>query len=106
MPRGVAIRRAPAEPRLTAYTPDDTDETVWCWGANDSGRLGDGTLTARSSPVQVAGLTGVMNASANVDHTCALHVDGSVSGWGLSYDGEAGNGVTGQFAEPQKVLGL
>jgi alpha-tubulin suppressor-like RCC1 family protein len=35
-----------------------SDGTVWAWGLNEDGELGDGTTTDRNTPVQVAGLTG------------------------------------------------
>ena len=40
------------------------DGTVWAWGDNSSGQLGDGTTTHRTSPVQVPGLTGVSAIAA------------------------------------------
>ena len=54
------------------------DGTVWAWGDNTFGQLGDGTLTNRSSPVQVPGLSGVTALSAGYDHTVALRQDGPV----------------------------
>ena len=41
-----------------------SDGTVWAWGFNGYGQLGDGTTTSRPSPVQVVGLTGVMTIVA------------------------------------------
>jgi alpha-tubulin suppressor-like RCC1 family protein len=34
-----------------------TDGTLWAWGSNSSGQLGDGTLIAKSSPIQIGSLT-------------------------------------------------
>ncbi|MFP2897752.1 MopE-related protein, partial [Corallococcus sp. 4LFB] len=48
------------------------DGTVWAWGANSYGQLGDGTNTQRRTPVQVQGLTGVASVAAGDSHSLAL----------------------------------
>jgi alpha-tubulin suppressor-like RCC1 family protein len=65
------------------------DGTLWAWGRNESGQLGDNTTINRSSPVQVAG--------ANYDYALGGHIfslairkDGSVWSWGGNYYGELG----------------
>src|SRR5690606_37773733 len=65
-----------------------SDGTVWAWGWNDSGRLGDGTTTDRSTPVQVKGpggngyLTDVIAVAAGHNHSLAIKSDGTVWAWG------------------------
>ena len=61
------------------------DGTVWAWGANDSGQLGDGTTVNRFSPVQVSGLSGVVAVVAGACHSLALRSDGSVWAWGMQH---------------------
>jgi alpha-tubulin suppressor-like RCC1 family protein len=75
-----------------------SDGTVWAWGNNFYGQLGDGTYTASSTPVQVPGLTGVIQVSANALHSLALRSDGTVWQWGS-------DGITDQPA-PVEVPGL
>jgi alpha-tubulin suppressor-like RCC1 family protein len=62
------------------------DATVWGWGLNDVGQVGDGTTTPRSSPVQVqtasGPLTNVVRISAGPTHALALASDGTVWVWG------------------------
>lgn len=59
-----------------------SDGTVWAWGDNSYGQLGDGTFTSSAVPVQVKGLIGVVQIDA-VDHTAtALKSDGTVWAWG------------------------
>ncbi len=57
------------------------DGTVWAWGDNGSGQLGDGTTTSQSTPVQVTGLTGVTQVAAGAVGL-ALRSDGTVWTWG------------------------
>jgi alpha-tubulin suppressor-like RCC1 family protein len=58
------------------------DGTARCWGANERGQLGDGTMTDRETPVPVMGLTGVTSISAGTDSTCAVTSAGTIKCWG------------------------
>lgn len=86
-----------------------TDGTVWGWGNNIYGQIGDGTKEARSTPVKVIGLTDVTNVVSGANATIALKNDGTVWAWGSNFQGEFGNG-TGGLAEvqytPAKINGL
>lgn len=56
--------------------------SLYCWGANDAGQLGDGTNIDRSLPTRVLGLTGVVDFSVGGRHTCASSGSGAVQCWG------------------------
>src|SRR5258705_13498427 len=61
--------------------------TVWGWGLNDFGQVGDGTTTDRLSPVQTSALNGVVAVAAGWYHSVALRSDGTVWTWGDNEDG-------------------
>ena len=68
-----------------------TDGTVWCWGKNDYGQLGQPISTAANgTPTQVAGLSGVTSVSAGEVATCAAKTDGTVWCWGADGLGQLG----------------
>jgi alpha-tubulin suppressor-like RCC1 family protein len=82
------------------------DGSVWTWGLNDCGQLGDGSTQSRPAPVRVAGLKGVRGVAAGVAHTLALCNDGSVWAWGSNAFGELGDGSTANRPSPVQVAGL
>jgi alpha-tubulin suppressor-like RCC1 family protein len=80
---------------------------VKCWGANDSGQLGDGTTNPRSTASFATGLeSGVQAVSAGYYHTCALTNAGAVLCWGYNGEGELGDGTTQTHFVPTPVSGL
>jgi alpha-tubulin suppressor-like RCC1 family protein len=81
-----------------------SDGTVWAWGANGSGQLGDGTLAARSSPVQVTGLGGVTAIAAGDEHALALLATGAVVAWGRNDEGQLGDNTTSNRSSPVGVV--
>ncbi len=70
------------------------DGTVWSWGGNAFGQLGDGDQVTHLTPVQVHGLTGVKEVAAGGAHAIALLSNGRVATWGGDGWGTVGNGTT------------
>jgi alpha-tubulin suppressor-like RCC1 family protein len=82
------------------------DGTVWAWGGNGSGQLGDGTTTERHAPVPVVGLAAVVAVAAGGSHSLALRADGTVWAWGLNGSGQLGTNSTASSPTPVQVAGL
>ncbi|MEA2828019.1 MAG: hypothetical protein QOG43_2458 [Actinomycetota bacterium] len=82
------------------------DGTVWAWGWNAYGQLGDGSLVDRSLPVQVAGLAGVVAIAAGGLHNLALKGDGTVWAWGENGVGQLGTAGPALSTLPHQVPGL
>ena len=84
------------------------DGTVLCWGRNDAGQLGRGTLSPSAlAPAPVVGLSNASALVASAMGACAVRADGTVSCWGSNERGELGNGGGPLSAStPQPVTGL
>ncbi|MCA1626625.1 MAG: hypothetical protein LC742_01490, partial [Acidobacteria bacterium] len=97
------------------------DGTVWAWGSNDIGQLGDNTRINRATPVQVMNLSGIAAIAAGASHSLALRQtqtnpsDGTAFAWGSNEFGQLGNpsiptgvsnGVVNGSNVPVIVMGL
>jgi alpha-tubulin suppressor-like RCC1 family protein len=107
----VAEHAAPPGPTLSAGAQHTCAVTpagrAKCWGANDSGQLGDGSTAESSVPVEVSGLSsGVQSISAGNEHTCAVTTAGGVKCWGSNSHGQLGDNTTTNSAVPVDVAGL
>jgi alpha-tubulin suppressor-like RCC1 family protein len=83
------------------------DGTVWAWGVNLFGQLGNGTPGTGSSTPVMARLTNVKAIAAGGAHGLALRNDGTVWAWGRNDFGQLGNGEPGISSPfPVRVAGL
>ena len=81
---------------------------VLCWGSNHDGALGDGTMTDRSTPTAVSGLSsGITAVAAGYAHTCVVTAEGGAGCWGDAIDGLLGDGAPSNYQlRPTSVSGL
>ena len=83
-----------------------TDGTVYAWGSNAAGSLGDGTTNPAPSPIPIPSLEGAVQISTRGNHSLALMPDGTVLAWGDNDYGQLGDGSTNQRSTPDVVPDL
>ena len=83
------------------------DGSVWCWGSNERGQVGNNTKgNSYSSPVQVVGSHSFTLLTAGSGFMMAFKPDGSCWGWGSDNDGRLGNNNAGvSYSSPVTVVG-
>ena len=81
--------------------------TMWCWGTNASGALGNGTTTAAYTPVQVSGITNAVLIEATHGGSCAVLATGDLKCWGVNTAGHStvGDGSGVDRYTPVSVIG-
>src|SRR5690349_19942037 len=77
-----------------------SDGTVWAWGYNNDGELGNGTTTSSLTPVQVSALSGINAVAVRGYHSLALKSDATIWAWGYNGLGELGDGTTTNRSTP------
>lgn len=89
-----------------------TNGTLWCWGKNTGGAVGDNTLVNKDVPTQVKDTAGTgywydwSSASASSSAACGIRAGGALYCWGQDNFGQLGNGATtGNKTTPQLVSG-
>lgn len=85
------------------------DNTVWCWGDQQYGKLGNGSSGwgNQSTPVQVNSITDAIQISGGYDHRCALLNGGGVKCWGRNDGGQLGTGSSNSHsANPVDVINV
>lgn len=82
------------------------DGTVWAWGHNGYGQLGDGTTTNGREPVQAVGIEGVTEVAAGDSHSVAIGSCMSLWTWGSNNAGQLGNGTTTDELRPIQIEGF
>ena len=83
-----------------------SDGTVWSWGRNNFGQLGNGKKRKTNIPIQVNNLEDVIAIASGTWHSMALKSDGSVWTWGLNNHGQLGDGTFKNRKTPVQVTGL
>ena len=80
------------------------DGSVWAWGNNNHGQLGNGKTPLKNSlPTRILN-SGVVAIAAGSHHSLALKADGSVWAWGRNNGGQLGDGTTASKPAPVQVL--
>ena len=83
-----------------------TDGTLWTWGQNIQGDLGDGTTLSRSSPVQIGLLTDWSLISHGFGHSAVIKTNGTLWTWGLNSTGQLGDSTRLSKSSPIQVGAL
>ena len=77
--------------------------TVWAWGYNYFGQLGDGTTTRRNSPVKLGEASDLIRVAGGYNHSAALRRSGIVWTWGSNNTGQLGDGTNNNRSKPGVV---
>lgn len=80
-----------------------TNGTLWAWGQNDHGQLGDGTNTNKFSPTQIGNTSNWIVIESGLDHSLALKSDGTLWTWGYNSYGQLGDGTIISRSSPVQI---
>ena len=80
-----------------------TSDSLWVWGNNGGGRLGDGTNEHRFNPTHVQSGMRWAYVSAGTNHSVAIRDDGTLWAWGSNHNGQLGDGTTDERLTPIQI---
>ena len=79
-----------------------TNGSLWMWGLNDYGKVGDGSYSDRHTPVKI--MDDVQSVSLSDDRSAAIKTDGSLWMWGKNDYGQLGDGSNNSKPTPVKIM--
>jgi alpha-tubulin suppressor-like RCC1 family protein len=79
------------------------DGSLWCWGNNSDGQLGDGTTLDQNTPQKIMPEATWRSVGSGDFHTCAIRTDGSLWCWGDNQFGQLGDATTNASAAPGRI---
>ena len=79
------------------------DGSLWAWGLNGNGQLGDGTTANKAVPTPIGGYTDWIYVSAGGYHSLGIRADGSLWAWGSNAQGQIGNGGGADVTAPTQI---
>ena len=79
------------------------DGSLWSWGSNSSGQLGDGTTTSSNRPAKIGTATDWIHFAAGSTHVLAVKADGSLWAWGNNSTGQVGDGTFTNRTSPTQI---
>ena len=77
--------------------------TLWAWGRNDYGQLGNNTTDDSASPIQIGDGTDWLAVDGGIRHSLALKRDGTLWAWGENLYGQLGDGSGSNQLVPKKI---
>jgi alpha-tubulin suppressor-like RCC1 family protein len=80
-----------------------SDGTLWSWGFNGNGQLGQGDNNPQLSPVQIGSDNDWVDIATGSTHALAVKKDGSLWAWGYNGDGELGDGSISESDAPEQI---
>ena len=83
-----------------------TDGTLWAWGYNDSGQIGNSSRASYSSPIQIGSLTNWKQVYGCGGTIAAVKTDGTLWAWGYNYYGQLGNSSSASYSSPIQIGSL
>lgn len=98
---GVSIWRQVAVGELHTLALQ-SDGTLWAWGYNQNGQLGDGTTVDKSTPVKIG--KDFVFVAAGKSHSMAINKDGALYTWGRNFNGQLGDGTKIDRLVPTKLV--
>ncbi len=80
-----------------------TDGSLWCWGNNSDGQIGDNTTIHPNTPQEIAAGSTWRSVDTGDFHTCAIRTDGSLWCWGFNQFGQLGDDTTTRSLAPTRI---